>query len=125
VTKWDIIVTLWALQVGKDFMLHTLHFYVYKSFSVCCQVIEHAANCPGTEHKNARSHFVCRAFDGHRFQLLTEDIKAGAETILTSRSGRKVRMSAAARAVLRSNSCYDDVESPTVTTYREQHKSKG
>ena len=58
-----------------------------------------------------------------------EDNKTESETIVTSRSGRKIRMNAAARAVVRSNShcggVESPVESPVVTRCREQEKSKG
>jgi len=90
----------------------------------CCQINEHPAGCSGSDHKNARSHFVCRAFDGHRFQPLVEDSKAEKEMFLTSQSGRKIRMSAAVKGVLRSNS-YHGVESPVVSRVHEQDSSQG
>jgi len=88
-------------------------------------VSEHPADCPGADHKNARSHFVCRAFDGRRFQPLAEDSKFKTETILTSRSGRKVALNASARAALRSNGCDDDIKSPTITRCSKPQKFKG
>lgn len=90
----------------------------------CCQVIEHSAGCCESDHKNAQSHFVCRAFDGHSFQPLVEDSKAEKELFLTSQSGRKIRMSAAVKEVLRSNS-YHAVESPVVSRVHEQNSSHG
>ena len=43
---------------------------------------------------------------------------------LTSQSGRKIRMSAAVKGVLRSNS-YHGVESPVVSRVHEQDSSQG
>jgi len=92
----------------------------------CCQVSEHAADCPATDHKHARSHFVCRAFDGHNFHPLVEDGKAESGDVLTSRSGRKIQLSRAARAVLRSKGCSDiSVASPMVVKNDKQDKSQG
>ena len=90
----------------------------------CCQVSEHAVGCCGSDHKKARSHFVCRAFDGHNFQPLVEDSKTENEVFTTSQSGRKIRMTAAAKAVLRSNS-YNNVESPVITRSHVQDSSQG
>ena len=92
----------------------------------CCQVSEHAADCTATDHKHARSHFVCRAFDGHNFHPLVEDGKAESGDVLTSRSGRKIQLSRAARAVLRSKGCSDiSVSSPMVIKNDKQDKSQG
>ena len=87
---------------------------------------EHSADCCGTDHKNAHSHFVCRAFDGHSFQPLVEASKAESETtILTSQSGRKVQMSRAARTVLRSKGCNETVASPIVIRSNKQDSTEG
>lgn len=86
---------------------------------------EHSANCRGTDHKDARSHFVCRAFDGHDFQPLVEDIEVESGTVLTSRSGRKIQLSRAARAVLRSKGYSDSVMSPTVVKTVKEDKAEG
>jgi len=87
-------------------------------------VNEHAADCRGTDHKNARSHFVCRAFDGHSFQPRVEVSDAECGTFVTSRSGRKIHMSRAARAVLRRKGCDESDASPIVIRSDRQQQDK-
>lgn len=84
---------------------------------------EHSPGCSGLDHTNAQSHFVCRAFDGHNFQPIIEDSKIETEVLLTSQSGRKIRMSVGARAALRSKSTH--VESPMITRRCEDNSSQG
>ena len=96
--------------------------------SLCVsQVTEHPAGCTGADHKNARSHFVCRAFNGHNFFPLVEDSVAQSGIVLASRSGRKIQLSRAARAILRSKGTDSDsaTSSPVIARSDKRDKARG
>jgi len=63
----------------------------------CSQVSEHMPGCPGTNHSQEQSHFVCRAFDGRSLQPLANDNETESVTVPTLRSRRQIRSAAADR----------------------------